>query len=225
MWRTVLALPSLHFPESSSWPVDNNLNKDIRVKLLTPSTDCPSFIDLTSNINEIMAAENVSDESAQSWHLRKKSVATMFASCHQVSRYHFETLRAMSLFSLRIPPLRFQITSIGLEEGCCCCIGSRLTVYLGVRWVMATQRKVAERFCPIDRFRKRKSLEASLVLPQAWITSGQSISCLLSTVSACEVSRQLGQESDHWLTWYVTMSVLFKSQRSLRVVCLLVCSV
>ena len=200
MWRTVLALPSLHFPESSSWPVDNNLNKDIRVKLLTPSTDCPSFIDLSSNINEIMAAENVSDESAQSWHLRKKSVATMFASCHQVSRYHFETLRAMSLFSLRIPPLRFQITSIGLEEGCCC-IGSRLTVYLGVRWVMATQRKVAERFCPIERLRNRKSLEASLVFffnflisfflaslvfPQAWITSGHRISCLLSTESACE---------------------------------------
>ena len=201
MWRTVLALPSLHFPESSSWPVDNNLNKDIRVKLLTPSTDCPSFIDLSSNINEIMAAENVSDESAQSCHLRKKSVATMFASCHQVSRYHFETLRAMSLFSLRIPPLRFQITSIGLEEGCCCCIGSRLTVYLGVRWVMATQRKVAERFCPIERLRNRKSLEASLVFffnflisfflaslvfPQAWITSGHRISCLLSTESACE---------------------------------------
>ena len=49
--------------------------------------------------------------------LRKKSVATMFASCHQVSLYHFETPRAMSLFSLRIPPLRFQITSIGLGEG------------------------------------------------------------------------------------------------------------
>ena len=30
--------------------------------------------------------------------------------------YHLETLRAMSLFSLRIPPLKFQITSIGLAH-------------------------------------------------------------------------------------------------------------
>ena len=66
---------------------------------------------------------------------------------------------------------------------------------------MATQRKVAERFCPIERLRNRKSLEASLVFffnflisfflaslvfPQAWITSGHRISCLLSTESACE---------------------------------------
>ena len=110
-------------------------------------------------------------------------MATMFASCHQVSLYHLETPRAMSLFSLRIPPLRFQITSIGLEQGIPLTLGIRPT-YLGVRCVIATQRKVAERFCPIDRLRKRKSLEASLVLPHAWITSGHSISYLLSTVSA-----------------------------------------
>ena len=35
---------------------------------------------------------------------------------------------------------------------------------------MATQRKVADLFCPIDRLRNRNSLEASLVLPHAWIT-------------------------------------------------------
>ena len=30
--------------------------------------------------------------------------------------YHLETLRAMSLFNFRIPPLKFQITSIGLAH-------------------------------------------------------------------------------------------------------------
>ena len=51
------------------------INYKAQFKFTAPSTDNPSFIDLSSNIDQVMAGKDVSDKSVESWHRPEEEVS------------------------------------------------------------------------------------------------------------------------------------------------------